>query len=58
MKCNHCGTEMDEAYVSDSDGYGCGEVKKFVSDVGFVWIGNLLYCPECGNIQANIKITN
>lgn len=56
MKCNNCDTDMDPAYIHDSDGYDCGVVSKFVSGFGYTKIGELVYCPKCGNLQVDIKI--
>lgn len=58
MKCNCCSTKMEEAYLLDSDRYGCKEIAGFKINIGFVSIGNLVCCPKCGNIQVSVTEEN
>lgn len=50
MKCNNCETEMVKAVIYDSDRYRISQVY----DDGGKIIGDIYYCPHCGNLQVNL----
>lgn len=57
MKCNYCKAETEHLYYLDVE---CGYTKLFVrkpnkEGKSFEKVGFMKYCPECGNVQVDVK---
>ena len=57
MKCNYCKSETEYLYYNP-DGYGYEKlfVRKPNKEGGnFEKVGYMKYCPECWNVQVDVK---
>lgn len=60
MRCKFCGADM-RAVTYNSNGYGERLVvlDDFNPDSGlYEMVGNVMYCPECGNLQVKLRKQN